>query len=37
VTAETGDKGEVEVELVLEPVDCVCGATGEDLDEVVAC
>jgi hypothetical protein len=37
VTAETGDEGEVEVELVLEPVDGVCGATSEDLDEVVAC
>ena len=37
VTAKTGDEGEVEVELILEPVDGVCGATGEDLDEVVAC
>ena len=37
MTAESRDEGEVEVELVLEPVDGVCGATGEDLDQVVAC
>jgi len=37
VTAETGDKGEIEVKFVLEPVDGIRGATGEDLDEVVAC
>jgi hypothetical protein len=37
VTAETGDEGEVKVELVLEPVDGVCGATSKDLDKVVAC
>jgi hypothetical protein len=37
VTAEAGDEGEVEIELVLEPVDGVCGATSKDLDEVVAC
>jgi len=37
VTAETGDEGEVEVELVLEPVDGVCRATCEDLNKVVAC
>ena len=37
VAAETGDEGKVEVEFVLKPVDGACGATGEDLDEVVAC
>lgn len=37
VTAETGNEGEVKVELVLEPMDGVCGATGEDLNKVVAC
>ena len=36
VTAEAGDLGEVEGELVLEPVDGVAGLAGEDSDEVVA-
>lgn len=37
MTAKTGDEREIEVELVLEPVDGVCGAACEDFDEVVAC
>jgi hypothetical protein len=37
VTAKARDLGEVEAELVLEPVDGIAGAASEDLDEVVAC
>lgn len=35
VTAKTGNLGEIEAELVLEPVDSVSGTTGEDTDQVV--
>ena len=36
VTTETSDLREVEAELVLQPIDGVTGATGQDADEVVA-
>ena len=36
VTAETSDLGEIEAELVLEPVDGVAGAASQNTDEVVA-
>lgn len=37
VTAQPSDLGEVEPELVLEPVDRIAGAAGQHSDEVVAC
>lgn len=36
VSSETGDEREIELELILEPLDGRCRATGEDLDEVGA-
>lgn len=35
MATETGNLGEIEAKLVLEPVDGVTRATGEDADEVV--
>ena len=37
LATETSDLGEVEGELVLEPVDGIAGLTGENADKVVAC
>lgn len=36
VAAEAGYLGQVKAKLILEPVDGVTGAAGEDLDKVVA-
>jgi hypothetical protein len=35
VTTEACDLGQVQVELVLEPVDGITGATGENADKII--